>query len=170
MSSSIDSSASGKAGRGLTGLGGAAAGELRDRHCLQVRGPVLQPAGRRQRAHQLLFGEPAKIPGRLLGEGGENRAGAQHVGCLILPIRRAESVPAEAVRAGDGGQQRRVHIGGVAEADGDGGALDLPLLGNPVRHPVRGLVVVGGLCVRLPVHDRSSFRVITACDLPMRTV
>ena len=112
-------------------LGGAAAGELGHQHRLLPAGPVLQPPGGLQRPGQLVVGQEGGAGDSLLGQSGQDRAGAQGVGGGVLPELRAERLAAEAVRAEHRRQQVRVQVGGVAQAEADPRALDLPLL----RHP-----------------------------------
>jgi hypothetical protein len=108
-------------------LGLAAAGELRDRGQLLPGGAGRQPAGRGHRADDLVVGEPAQVPGGLLGQRGEHRPRAHRI---RGPVPR-EHLAAQPVRAQQRGQLCRVHVRGVTEADSRRRALDLPLLGNP---------------------------------------
>ena len=75
----------------------------------------------------LVVGQPAQVPGSLLGQRGQHRAGAHRVGGPVP----GEHLAAQPVRAERRGQLRQVHIGGVTQADRRGRALDFPFLGDP---------------------------------------
>jgi hypothetical protein len=103
--------------------------------------------GRGHRADDLVVGQPVQAPGGLLGQRGQYRAGAHRVRGPVL----REHFPAEPVRAEHRREFGEVHIGGVAEADGGGRALDLPLLGDPRPARVEIGDVGGHLRVAVPV-------------------
>ena len=113
----------------------------------QVRGAGGQPAGGGHRADDLVVGQPAEVPGGLLGQRGEHRAGPHRVRGPVP----GEHLPAEAVRAQHRGQLCKVDVGGVAQADGRGRALDLPLFGDPGPARVQVGDVGGHLRVAVPV-------------------
>ena len=74
----------------------------------------------------------------LPGEGGQHRAGAQDVGRPPLPEGRGEGLAAEAVRAEDRRQQRRVQIAGVAQAQGDAPTRRAPTPPGSAPGPPQG--------------------------------
>ena len=78
-------------------LGLAAARELRDHHGLLVGGVVRHPAGRLQRADQLVIGQGAGAGDRLGGESREYGTRTEDVGGLVLAERRGERLTAKAV-------------------------------------------------------------------------
>jgi hypothetical protein len=67
------------------------------------------PCGKSRRRRQVGDG--------LLGQGGQHRGGAEHIGCVLLAELRAEALTAKPVGAANGGKQRGVQGGSETEAD-----------------------------------------------------
>ena len=129
-------------------LGFAAAGELRD--CGQFAGRRRgRPAGRAADIAPMtwLSVSRPRPPAACSVSAARTGPGPHRVRGPVL----GEHLAAQPVRAQHRGQLHKVDIGGVAEADGGGRALDLPLLGDPRPARVQVRDVGGHLRVAVPV-------------------
>ena len=126
------------AGRGQVALAGDPGGIGEGVVEVAVRGvgaAARRRAGRSTRTNQVLELAAGGVPvlsvaviARSLGDRGERDVEVAHHVRGPVP---GEHLPAQPVRTEHGRQLYKVHVGGGAEADGPGRALDLPLLRDP---------------------------------------
>ena len=106
--------------------------ELRDDDGLQVGRPVPQPPGRLQRPGQLVVGQPPRPAIACSVRAASTGPGRSASAAAPCPKAGLRACPPRPSGPSDRRQQGGVQVAGVAEAERDRRALDLPLLRDPL--------------------------------------